>query len=257
MKAILAVALLQLSIAGNLIAQQDSLQAHVYTLANLPIVKDSSRQRVQIMDGRSVLLSNLEAHLTILQPGQAAHPPHTHTNTEELIIVKEGMVKVTIKGRSKLLSAGGLALSLPGDEHGAVNAGTSRASYYVIKYTKPAINAERGQFNGGSVLMDWPEPAVKSTEKGERRDFFIKPTALFEKFDMHVTTLNKGEVSHPPHTHRQEEIIIVKNGKVTMQVGDKFYPASEGDIIFLSSGIPHALQNAGNESTTYFAFQWQ
>jgi (S)-ureidoglycine aminohydrolase len=257
MKILLLAVLMQLTFAAKLSAQQDSLQAHVYILAQLPVVKDSSRQRVQIMDGSTVLLSNLEAHLTILQPGQAAHPPHTHTNTEELIIVKEGLVKVTIKGQSKLLSAGGLALSLPGDEHGAVNAGTAIASYYVIKYTKPIINAERGQSNGGSVLMDWPEPVVKATEKGERRDFFIKPTALFEKFDMHVTTLNKGEVSHPPHTHRQEEIIIVKNGKVTMQIGDKFYPAAAGDIIFLSSGVPHALQNAGNESTTYFAFQWQ
>lgn len=257
MKAIFAAALLQLTIAGNLVAQRDSLPAHVYRLAALPVVKDSSRQRVQIMDGSSVLLSNLEAHLTILQPGQAAHPPHTHTNTEELIIVKEGLLKVTIKGQSKLLSAGGLALSLPGDEHGAVNAGTAKAAYYVIKYTKPEINAQRGLSNGGSVLMDWTEPRVEPTEKGERRNFFVKPTALFEKFDMHVTTLKKGEVSHPPHTHRQEEIIIIKKGNVTMQVGDKFYAAAEGDIIFLSSGIPHALQNAGNESTTYFAFQWQ
>lgn len=257
MKAILAAALLQLTIACNLFAQHDSLPAHVYRLAALPVVKDSSRQRVQIMDGSTLLLSNLEAHLTILQPGQAAHPPHTHTNTEELIIVKEGLLKVTIKGQSKLLSAGGLALSLPGDEHGAVNAGTGTASYYVIKYTRPAVDAQRGQANGGSVLLNWTEPLVKATEKGERRDFFIKPTALFEKFDMHVTTLRKGEVSHPPHTHRQEEIIIVKTGTVTMQVGDKFYPASPGDIIFLSSGIPHALQNAGNGATTYFAFQWQ
>ncbi|HTL08265.1 MAG TPA: hypothetical protein VL307_08425, partial [Chitinophagaceae bacterium] len=69
-------------------AQGDTLPAHVYTLSALPVQKDSSRLRVQIMDGRTSLLSNLEAHVTILQPGQAAHPPHTHSNTEELLIVK-------------------------------------------------------------------------------------------------------------------------------------------------------------------------
>ena len=131
------------------------------------------------------------------------------------------------------------------------------ASYYVVKYTKTAINAERGQSAGGSVLIDWTEPVVTPTDKGERRQFFNKSTALFDKFDMHVTTLKEGEVSHPPHTHRQEEIIIVKTGTVSMQVAGKFYPAAAGDFIFLSSGIPHALQNTGREPTTYFAFQWQ
>jgi (S)-ureidoglycine aminohydrolase len=257
MKAILLAAALQLTIAFGICAQKDTLPARVFILSQLPVITDSSRQRVQIMDGSTILLSNLEAHLTILKPGQAAHPPHTHTNTEELIIVKQGLLKVTIRGQSKLLSAGGLALSLPGDEHGAINAGTGIASYYIIKYTQPAINPERGQSAGGFVLMDWTEPAVMSTDKGERRQFFNKPTALFDKFDMHVTTLKEGEVSHPPHTHLQEEIIIVKTGTVSMQIAGKFYPAAAGDFIFLSSGIPHALQNAGREATTYFAFQWQ
>ena len=255
MKAI--IALFGVTMIAFTTIAQDTLPARVYNLDKLPVTKDSSRLRIQIMDGKTTLLANLEAHLTILEPGQAAHPPHTHTNTEELIIVKEGVVAVTIKGVTKLLSAGGLAFSVPSDEHGAVNAGTSKAAYYVIKYTNPAPDAARGEKAGGSILMKWSEPAVEKTDKGERRNFFLRPTALFEKFDMHVTTLNKGNVSHPPHTHRQEEIIIIQSGTVSMQVGDKHYPAKAGDIVFLSSNIPHALENTGNGATTYFAFQWQ
>lgn len=256
MKVILPfLVLVTIAIAAT--AQHDTLPARVYNLQSLPVVKDSSRLRVQVMDGKTTLLANLEAHLTVLEPGQQAHPPHTHTNTEELIIVKEGIVAVTIKGKTKLLPAGGLALSLPGDEHGAINAGTTKAAYYVIKYTNLAVDALRGEKAGGSVLMKWTEPAVEKTDKGERRNFFIRPTALFEKFDMHVTTLNKGNVSHPPHTHKQEEIIIVQSGKVSMLIGDKHYPAEAGDIVFLSSQIPHALENVGDGPTTYYAFQWQ
>jgi len=238
-------------------SQADTLPARVYVLSSMPVMKDSSRLRVQIMDGRTTLLSNLEAHLTILQPGQAAHPPHTHSNTEELIIVKEGVLSVTINGKTKLLSQGGVSLALPGEEHGAVNAGTAKASYYVIKYTRPAVDAARGEKAGGSVLMKWSEPAVENTDRGQRRNFFVRPTSLFEKFDMHVTTLNKGFVSHAPHTHLQEEIIIVQSGQVEMQIGNSFFPATAGDIVFLSSGIPHALRNTGNGATTYYAFQWQ
>jgi (S)-ureidoglycine aminohydrolase len=257
MKAICLAVLLQCTVARTLIAQNNRVHARVYTLDALPVIKDSSRTRVQFMDGSTNLMANLEAHLTILQPGQAAHPPHIHADTEELIIVKEGQITVTIAGKSKQLGVGGLALSLPGDVHGAVNTGKKKAAYYVIKYTKPLVDTARGIAAGGSLLMDWPEPVVVPTGKGERRQFFNRPTALFDTFDMHVTTLRDGELSHPPHTHRQEEIIIVKEGNVTMQIDDKVYPARPGDLIFLSSGIPHALQNTGKTTTTYFAFQWQ
>lgn len=238
-------------------AQRDTLPSHVFNLAALPIEKDSSRLRIQMMDGRTSLLSNLEAHVTILQPGQSAHPPHTHSNTEELIIVKQGILKVTVKGKAKWLSAGGLALSLPGDVHAAINAGKTTVVYYVIKYTNAVVDTARGEKAGGSVLMNWNEPSTEKTDRGERRQFFNRPTALFEKFDMHATTLNKGNVSHLPHTHRQEEIILIRSGHVSMQIADKHFPAVAGDLIFLSSGVLHALKNTGNGPCTYFAFQWQ
>jgi (S)-ureidoglycine aminohydrolase len=237
---------------------QDTLPARVYNLSKISVVKDSSRDRLQVMDGPTSILANLEVHLTTIEPGKAAHPPHTHADQEELIIVKEGIINMTIAGQSKLLPAGSVAYSLPGDEHGAVNAGKEKASYYVIKYaTRTPMNAARGRNAGGSILMDWKEPAVTKTDRGEKRQFYNRPTALFEKFDMHVTTLNKGAVSHLPHTHRQEEIILVKTGTISMQVGDKHYAATAGDIVFLPTGVLHALENTGNDSCTYYAFQWQ
>ncbi|MEO5595451.1 MAG: cupin domain-containing protein [Chitinophagaceae bacterium] len=257
MKAILLLSL-QIAIAHLLFSQQDTLPARVYNLAKFTTAKDSSRDRIQVMDGSTSVLANLEVHLTTLEPGKAAHPPHTHTNQEELIIVKEGLLKVTIKGKTKLLSAGGLAYSFPGDEHGAVNAGKTKTSYYIVKYTTHnAVNTGRGESAGGSILMDWNEPKVEKTDRGERRQFFNQPTALFEKFDMHVTTLNKGNVSHLPHSHRQEEIILVKSGNISMQIGGKHYSATAGDIVFLPTGVLHALENTGNGPATYFAFQWQ
>jgi (S)-ureidoglycine aminohydrolase len=180
--------LLILIFTGYLLqARQDTLPARVYHLSQLASAKDSSRDRVQLMDGPTSVLSNLEAHLTILEPGKAAHPPHTHSNQEELIIVKEGLLKVTVAGKSKTLSAGGVAYSLPGDEHGAVNAGRGKASYYIVKYTtRKPVNAERGAAAGGSIIMDWKEPIVDKTDRGERRQFYNRPTSLFEKFDMRI-----------------------------------------------------------------------
>lgn len=250
----IACVLMQLNAA----AQQDTLPARVYHIADIAVSKDSSRDRLQIIDAPTSVLQHMDVHLTTLEPGMAAHPPHTHADEEELLIVKEGSVRVTINGKSKVLLPGGLAYSLPGDEHGAVNAGRGKAVYYIVKYkTKIPLDAARGQSAGGSVNMDWGEPAVEKTDRGERRQFFNRPTALFSKFDMHVTTLGQGAVSHLPHTHRQEEIIIVKSGHVAMHIADKFYPAGPGDVVFLCTGVPHALENRGDGPCTYYAFQWQ
>ena len=74
---------------------------------------------------------------------------------------------------------------------------------------------------------------------------------------MHTTALNAGLDSHAPHTHREEEIILILRGKVKMHIGDKFYDAVPGDVIFLASGVSHNLTNTGNEPCEYFAFQWR
>lgn len=249
---------LPLSLSVSAYTQNNSLPSKVYDISSLPVIKDSSRYRIQIMDGHTPYLSNLEAHITILEPGQSAHPPHMHDKTEELIIVKEGQLKVTIAGKTKILGPGGVAMAMPGDMHEAVNAGKEKVSYYLLKYTtRNADDAVAHKKPTASLLVDWSEVAVKKTDRGFRREQFIQPTVLFEKFDMHATTLQAGQVSHAPHTHRQEEIIIIRKGNIEMQIGNTFHKAVPGDLIFLNSGIPHALKNLSYGECEYFAFQWQ
>ena len=79
---------------------------------------------------------------------------------------------------------------------------------------------------------------------------------MFERFDMHATSLDAGMISHPPHTHRAEEIILMIKGDVQMQIGENFYNSTAGDVIFLEANVPHALKNTGSEQCSYYAIQW-
>ncbi|MFT3705457.1 MAG: cupin domain-containing protein [Agriterribacter sp.] len=246
--------LLFLSANITLYAKTDSLPSKVYHVSELPVIKDSSRYRIQIMDGATPYLTNLEVHITILDPGKAAHPPHVHDSTEELIIVKEGKIRVTIAGRTKIINTGGVAMAMPGDLHETVNAGTEKATYYLLKYTKHKSDLSIAT---ASLMVDWNEVKVEKTDRGFRRQQFNQPTVLFEQFDMHATTLNQGQVSHAPHTHIQEEIIIVRKGNIEMQIGNTFTKAIPGDLIFLNSQVSHALKNISNGTREYFAFQWK
>ena len=49
---------------------------------------------------------------------------------------------------------------------------------------------------------------------GVSRQFFRSPTATLDELECHVTTLNPGESSHPPHKHPDEELVIIKEGTV-------------------------------------------
>src|SRR5262245_30098952 len=60
----------------------------------------------------------------------------------------------------------------------------------------------------GSKVFPWESFVAKKTANGERREVANLPTATLERFESHISTLNPGEKSHPPHIHNQEEFII-------------------------------------------------
>ena len=73
----------------------------------------------------------IELHMTELAPGEAPHPPHHHVH-EEMVILHQGTLEVTIMGHSVKLEPGSVAYVASGEEHGWRNVGTTPAQYYVL-----------------------------------------------------------------------------------------------------------------------------
>ena len=242
-----------------LMAQQtDSLSPRVYNWDGLTAKKEENRIIRQVLEGSTTSLSHFEVQSTTLEPGKAPHPPHVHEDMEELIIVKDGQVKITIEGTSKIMGPGSIAFAMPGDEHGIENISNTQATYYILKYkSKRPMNLERAKQNGGSFMLDWNELKTSNTGKGYRRNFFNRATSQLNQFEMHTTALHADSVSHAPHTHVQEEIVLILRGNIEMYIDGKHYKGSAGDLYFLSSNVPHALKNTGKEQCEYFAFQWR
>ncbi len=212
----------------------------------------------RILAGKTFALNYLEIHAATIDAGKTRQPSYIHNDQEELMIVKEGLVKITIAGKSKTLGPGSIAFVMPGDEHLVDNAGSSDATFFILKYKgKLSIDTVKANQYGGSFFLDWNDLKTTNTGKGYRRDFFNKPTSQIGQFEMHTTALNADSVSHAPHTHVQEEIILILRGNVEMFIDGKYYKGSVGDLYFLSSNTPHALKNIGKEQCEYFAFQWR
>jgi (S)-ureidoglycine aminohydrolase len=245
--------------AVSLLAQKtDSLLSGVYHWNDLAPIKEDTRIRRQVLEGKTFALTHFEIHASTLEPGKAPHPPHVHVDEEELMIVKEGQVNITIAGKSKVLRQGSIAFAMPGDEHGIENAGNTQATYYILKFKgKLPMNNERAKQAGGSFMLDWDQLPTSNTGKGYRRNSFNRATSQLNQFEMHTTALNADSVSHAPHTHIQEEVILILRGNVEMFIDGKYYKGSTGDLYFISSNVPHNLKNTGKEQCEYFAFQWR
>jgi len=105
-------------------------------------------ERREVFDAPTATLERFESHVTTLNPGQALHPPHKHVE-EELMIVREGTVETTLNGQATRVEAGGMIFCASNEMHGIRNVGTTRASYYVVKWF-PHDLPKAGRSDGGT-----------------------------------------------------------------------------------------------------------
>jgi len=107
-----------------------------------------------------------------------------------------------------------------------------------------------------SIAWQWNELTAKKTEVGERRDVVRQPTRTLEELEMHITTLNPHTASHPPHTHPNEEMVIVREGTLQAHVNGKEVVVTAGGVLFYASMQPHSVQNIGDTPATYYVINW-
>jgi quercetin dioxygenase-like cupin family protein len=117
--------------AGVATARTPALPSKTYDFDDLPVRNNGANKSRTVLDGKTHGGFPVEMHITELAPGLAPHPPHHHAH-EEMIMIREGTLEVTIAGRSTKLGPGSVAYVASNEEHGWRNVGTTRAQYFVL-----------------------------------------------------------------------------------------------------------------------------
>ena len=120
-----------LAAAGVAKAETLALASKTYSFDDLPVRNNGANKSRAVLDGKTHGGFPVEMHITELAPGLAPHPPHQHPH-EEMIMIREGMLEVTIAGKSTKLGPGSVAYVASNEEHGWQNVGTTRAQYFVL-----------------------------------------------------------------------------------------------------------------------------
>src|SRR5579871_4603311 len=100
--------LLPLLASGAAPAQSARLLSKTYPFASLPVHAGNGIATLPVLDGETHTGVRIELHETELPPGGAPHPPHHHVH-EEMILIREGTMEVTIGGQSAKLGPGSVA----------------------------------------------------------------------------------------------------------------------------------------------------
>lgn len=246
------------------VAKPTRITSGVYPWKDAPVKATETGSKRVLVKGAATDFASLEITATTLEMGKG-EPESVHVDFEEMVVVKQGSLKITINGEAQTAGRGSMAIVMPGDRRSYTNAADGQTIYYVLRYrARNPADAGRGEKSGGSFIRDWNDVQLtsRSDGKGGTRNFFARSTVMGRRLELHATLLNPGQSSHAPHRHRAEEMLIILEADVEMYLGPgatdgKTRTATDGDIIYLVSNEYHAISNIGSKPALYFAFQFE
>ncbi len=134
------------------------------------------------------------------------------------------------------LSAIGLMAFLP--RAGAAQGKTSAAS-------EPTDLSHCASFSFDSL-------ATHPGASGVMRPVLSGPVPTGEHIELHETTLMPGQMPHPPHQHRHEELMLVREGTLDFLYAGQSHTLTAGGIAYVASNELHGLKNIGATPANYF-----
>ena len=120
------------------------METTIFDWNALPVEPTKTGERRQFFQAPTATLAELRCHATTLNPGEASHAPHEHSD-EELIIVKEGTITFLVDGEEKEVGAGSIIFQAPNELHGMRNAGDVPVTYYVLRWITPDMVDKPGE----------------------------------------------------------------------------------------------------------------
>ncbi|HZP04393.1 MAG TPA: cupin domain-containing protein [Terracidiphilus sp.] len=108
----------------------------------------------------------------------------------------------------------------------------------------------------GPAVFHWDEMKFKPNAVGAQAPLCKQPTATLDQLEMHVSKLEPGKMSHPPHQHVNEELIILREGTCETLSNGQWVKVEAGSVVFNASNSLHGFRNIGTTTAVYHVINW-
>jgi len=116
------------------------------------------------------------------------------------------------------------------------------------------------QVTSGTINLDQVQ-MVALADKGEpvgKNGVYISgDTPASTKFVTGRFALLPGKTPHAPHTHPEEEVMIIESGHGEILCDGKTTKIGPGSVMYTTPNAPHGITNTGEEPIVFYYMKWE
>lgn len=116
---------------NNSVEKLPVIKTHAYLYNEVPVTTNGKNTSRRMFTAKTHTGFKIESHSSDIAPGEVNHPPHQHLR-EEMMLVREGVMELTISGKPYRLGPGDVGVIGSNEMHNAKNVGTTRALYFIV-----------------------------------------------------------------------------------------------------------------------------
>ena len=76
------------------------------------------------------------------------------------------------------------------------------------------------------------------------------------KFVTGRLVLDAGKTPHPPHTHAEEEVMVIEQGHGEIDVDGKITKVGPGSVMYTAPNVSHGIVNTGDTPIVFYFIKW-
>jgi len=107
-----------------------------------------------------------------------------------------------------------------------------------------------------SALLDPSRARLEPGAVGEHRIYFQGATEGLKNLIVGSLALKPGQQPHPPHTHVDEEVIVLVEGTGEINLNGKSSRVGPGEVMYAAPNCLHGIRNTGSTPLTLYYFKW-
>jgi len=91
---------------------------------------------------------------------------------------------------------------------------------------------------------------------GKNGVYLAGDTPASTKFVTGRFVLGPGKSPHAPHTHAEEEVMIIQSGQGEIFCDGKTTKIGPGSVMYTTPNAPHGITNTGSEPIVFYYVKW-